>query len=132
MKRILFIVLLFLVPILSGTPVKTVFYIQQPEAINYYDALIHAVTWVESKHGLHVWNPLEEAVGWFQIRPIRLQDYNERTGKNYTMQDCFDYNISKEIFLYFAQGKSYEQAAKNWNGSGPMTLVYWYSVSVKL
>ena len=74
------------------------------------------------------YNPLEEATGIFQIRPIRLKDYNIRTGSNYQMKDLYDYKISEQIFLYFAdQVGPYdlEQIARRWNGSGHMTTYYW-------
>jgi hypothetical protein len=73
----------------------------------------------------------EEAVGGLQIRPIRLLDYNQRTGKNYKMKDCYDFRISKEIFLYFAKlsgTNDYESIARSWNGSGITTLSYWVRV----
>ena len=100
--------------------------------INYYAPLIKAITWVETKDGLFLYNPEEQATGYFQIRPIRLQDYNSRTGKMYTMNDLYDYNISKEIFLYYTQGRSYERVAKSWNGSGPKTIDYWEKVKAVL
>jgi hypothetical protein len=74
------------------------------------------------------YNPLEEATGIFQIRPIRLQDYNNRTGSKYKMSDLFDYEVSEKIFLYFADQigpYDMEQIARRWNGSGHMTTFYW-------
>lgn len=83
---------------------------------------------VEGKCDTLAYNPIEEAVGYFQIRPIRLEDYNKRTESNYTMKDMFNYEISEKIFLYYA-GKigpyNFEQIARNWNGSGHRTINYW-------
>src|SRR5450759_4354321 len=45
-----------------------------------FKSLIHAIGMVETQYDTLAFNPLEEAVGYFQIRPIRLVDYNERTG----------------------------------------------------
>jgi hypothetical protein len=73
----------------------------------------------------------EEAIGAFQIRPIRLLDYNQRTGKNYKIEDCYNFEISKEIFLYYAGkigSREYETIARKWNGSGVTTLDYWEKV----
>ena len=46
------------------------------------------------------------------------------------MKDLYDYNISEEIFLYYATciGFDLETIAKNWNGSGPKTITYWKKV----
>ena len=71
---------------------------------------------------------VEKAAGYFQIRPIRLADYNRRTGSKYKMKDMFSYEISEKIFLYFADQigpYDFERIAKNWNGSGRMTINYW-------
>lgn len=103
-------------------------YIERTTAIQPYEPLVKAVTWVESKHGKYVWNPKERAVGWFQIRQCRVDDYNKRMKTHYKLKDFYDYNLSKEMFLYYAEQKSFEQAAKNWNGSGPKTKVYWKEV----
>jgi hypothetical protein len=76
-------------------------------------------------------NPLEEAYGIFQIRPVRLKDYNLRTQSNYKPQDLFNFNISEKIFLYYAgQMGPYnlEKIARRWNGSGEQTDYYWERV----
>jgi hypothetical protein len=86
---------------------------------------------VETQYDTLAYNPLEEAVGYFQIRPIRLEDYNSRTGSTYTRQDLFNYNISEKIFLYYATGigpYDFERIAKTWNGSGKSTILYWDQV----
>jgi len=96
-----------------------------------YRRLIHAIGIVETKCDTLSYNPVEEATGYFQIRPIRLQDYNKRTGSRYTMKDLFNYNISEKIFLYYArQAGPYdlEKIARRWNGSGKKTIHYWNRV----
>ena len=96
-----------------------------------YKILIHAIGMVETQYDTLAYNPLEEAVGYFQIRPIRLEDYNSRTGSTYTRQDLFNYNISEKIFLYYATGigpYDFERIAKTWNGSGKNTILYWDQV----
>jgi hypothetical protein len=96
-----------------------------------YKNLIHAIGMVETQYDTLAYNPLEEAVGYFQIRPIRLEDYNSRTGSTYTRQDLFNYNISEKIFLYYATGigpYDFERIAKTWNGSGKSTILYWDQV----
>jgi hypothetical protein len=93
-----------------------------------YSQLMWAIGFVETMNDTLAFNPKEEATGIFQIRPIRLQDYNRRTGKNYKMKDLFDYEVSEKIFLYYADQLgpyNLEQIARNWNGSGHMTTYYW-------
>ena len=113
-------------------PEYRVIYIKVSKATHTYKPLIRAVTWVESKWGVHVWNAKERAVGWFQIRQIRVDDYNKRTKSNYKLTDFYNYNLSEQMFLYYAKGKTYEQAAKSWNGSGPKTITYWQNVQLAL
>jgi hypothetical protein len=96
-----------------------------------YKNLIYAVGMVETKGDTLAYNPFEEATGIFQIRPIRLKDYNQRTGNNYKSEDLFNYEISKRIFLYYADmvgPYKFEQIARKWNGSGLLTTSYWYRI----
>ena len=96
-----------------------------------YKNLIHAIGMVETQYDTLAYNPLEEAVGYFQIRPIRLEDYNSRTGSTYSRQDLFNYNISEKIFLYYATEigpYDFERIAKTWNGAGKSTILYWDQV----
>jgi hypothetical protein len=86
---------------------------------------------VETQYDTLAYNPVEMAVGYFQIRPIRLEDYNNRTGSKYSMDDLFNYWISEKIFLYYATETGpykFEQIAKTWNGSGKSTIQYWDQV----
>jgi hypothetical protein len=71
----------------------------------------------------------------FQIRPIRLLDYYQRTGIIYKSKDCYNFETSKEVFLYYARQTGYpdyEMIARNWNGSGNATLDYWKKVKSNL
>lgn len=99
--------------------------------IEPFKNLIHAIGMVETQYDTLAYNPLEEAVGYFQIRPIRLLDYNARTGNTYSMNDLFSYYISEKIFLYYAADigpYDFERIAKSWNGSGKNTTFYWTEV----
>jgi hypothetical protein len=96
-----------------------------------YKNLIHAIGMVETQFDTLAYNPLEEAVGYFQIRPIRLADYNNRTGSTFSMNDLFNYKISEKIFLYYAAEigpYDFERIARTWNGSGKSTNLYWEQV----
>ncbi len=96
-----------------------------------YKRLIHAIGIVETACDTLSYNPDEQATGYFQIRPVRLEDFNKRTGKNYKMKDLFSYKISEEIFLYYARmigPYDFEKIARRWNGSGKKTFHYWERV----
>jgi hypothetical protein len=134
-KTKLTFLLLFICSVLLAPPVsRPTMYIPAPLAINYFaevkgfEPLISAIVKWESKGDTCAFNPKENAVGAFQIRPCRLEDYNKQNGTNYILDDCYDYELSKRIFLFFAKGKDWEHAAKDWNGSGPMTEEYWENV----
>ena len=93
-----------------------------------YKQIAFAVGMVETKGDTLAYNPIEEAAGIFQIRPIRLIDFNKRTGSSYSRKDLFDYDISEKIFLYYADQVgpyNFEQIARRWNGSGHLTTNYW-------
>lgn len=107
-------------------------YIVRAESINYYEPLIKAIIDYESRGDIYAFNFKEQACGPMQIRPCRINHYNKITGSNYKTWDCFDLTVSQEVFMKFAKGKTYEQAAKDWNGSGPMTVIYWDSIQVRL
>jgi hypothetical protein len=133
--RNLLIMLFLFISVRATAPDRKVFVISVPEAIDPYEKLILAIVQVESSGDTMAYNLTEEACGAFQIRPIRLQDYNQRAGKNYLHEDCYQYNISKTIFLYYAKiigYTDYESIAKSWNGSGTRTIEYWNKVKVLL
>jgi len=102
--------------------------IERMEPISRYGKLIKAIVKVESQSGKYLYNLKEQAVGAFQIRQIRVDDYNKRLGTKYVLKDFYGYNLSRKMFLYYADGKDYETASKNWNGSGRMTIEYWKKV----
>ena len=119
---------------LSAPDVKVI-YIPFAKPLDAYERLVNAVVMVESAGDTLAYNQLEEAVGAFQIRQIRLLDYYQRTGINYTIEECYNFNISKEIFLYYARQtgyQDYETIARNWNGSGNATLDYWEKIKANL
>ena len=128
MKRLILIFIFLVVCRILPAPGYSTLCIIQPQEINEYERLINAVTWVESRHGRYVYNADENAVGWFQIREIRVKHYNKLRGTNYVLEDFYDYELSREMFLYFAVGKSYEKAARNWNGRWKLTSGYWKKV----
>jgi len=90
---------------------------------------------VETKYDTLAYNTEEEATGYFQIRPVRLKEYNRLTGSSYTIKDMFNYKKSEKVFLYFADRigpYDFEQIARSWNGSGSMTTSYWNRIRALL
>lgn len=127
---IMFLLVLFFMPVNLFAPKINTLTIIVNKPVDIYSKLMKAILQVESKGDSLAYNPIEQAYGAFQIRPIRLNDYNKRAGKNYTMRDCYRMDVSIEVFLYYARliGSDYEIIAKSWNGSGPMTIDYWRKV----
>lgn len=102
------------------------------EALNPYERIIDAVTFVESAHGEFTYNKTENAVGWFQVRQIRVDDYNMRTAGNYSLVDFYDYELSRKMFLYYASAIGFrdaERVCREWNGSGRQTDIYWMKIT---
>jgi len=129
LRKIVFVTLLLLsFAFRVSAPSRESLIIIDSHPIEPYKRLIHAIGMVETRRDTLAYNPIEKAAGYFQIRPIRLKDYNKRTGSNYKMKDMFNYEISEKIFLYYAHQigpYNFEHIAKNWNGSGHMTINYW-------
>lgn len=136
MKKLTILFILWLIPWMLPAPGGAQCYIERTEPINYYSPLIRAVGMVETKLDTLAYNPLEKATGFFQIRPIRLEDYNKRTGKNYTLNQMYDYEIAKSIFLYYTKGRGYETIARAWcsgeAGTKEASDNYWKLVKAQL
>ena len=119
---------LFVFSVRAFAPEWNSFIVIQPLAIEPYRQLERAVAMVETIGDTLAYNPLEEAYGIFQIRPVRLLDFNRRTHSSYAMKDLFNYGISEEIFLYYADQVgpyNFEKIARKWNGAGQQTDYYW-------
>jgi hypothetical protein len=145
MKFLPLAVFLLLAPLqLSYCPTHKTVYIEAskpivriPKIVVNYNALIDAIYQYESgrnPNAYHMERDGQPSIGGLQIRQCRVDHYNRLTGKNYTLNDMYDLNKAIEVFRYFTnhngQGKliaykSYEQAAKDWNGGGSMTITYW-------
>lgn len=133
--KIILVIFFSLMTIKATAPDLKEIVILKSEPVNAYERLFLAVFQVECSGNLMAYNQLEEATGPLQIRPIRLLDYNLRTGNSYLLEDCYDFNISKKIFMYYARKTgypNYELIAKNWNGSGKMTTDYWEKIKPNL
>jgi hypothetical protein len=129
LKKIGFTAFLFLsVVFRASSPCMNSLIIFESSPVEPYKKLVYAIGFVETMNDTMAYNPFEQAAGIFQIRPIRLKEYNNQTGMTYTMEDLFKYEISERILLYFADQVgpyNFEQIARKWNGSGRMTTFYW-------
>jgi hypothetical protein len=134
-KKLIAFKLLIFVTISAFAPAIPSMPVAQALPVDPFRNLIHAIGMVETGFDTLAYNPLEEASGYFQIRPIRLKDYNIRTGSNFTQKDLFNYNVSEKIFMYYASKADpydFETIARSWNGSGEQTKVYWSMVKACL
>ena len=131
LRRYALLLVFLLAALRLAAPEQRSLYIAEPMPVEPFASLMFAIAMVETAGDVNAYNPFEQAAGIFQIRPVRVADYNIRTGSNYELADMFDYEISKEVFLYYASRTgpyNFEQIAKNWNGSGPRTEIYWERV----
>ena len=129
LRKIAFVTLLLLsYTFRVSAPNRESLIILDSRPIEPYKRLIRVIGIVETGNDTLAFNPIEKAAGYFQIRPIRLEDYNKRTGSNYKMKDLFNYEVSEKIFLYYADKigpYDFEKIARKWNGSGHLTITYW-------
>lgn len=98
-----------------------------------YERIINTVVTVESGGNTFAYNAKERAVGAFQIRQVRLTEYNRLTGERLKLTDCYDYETSKRIFIYYAvqfRYDDYKAISIDWNKS--KTLKYWNKVKQRL
>lgn len=131
LRKFVLVSFLLSVTLKAMAPSRESLVIFESSPVEPYKRLIHAIGIVETKCDTLSYNAVEQATGYFQIRPIRLEDYNKRTGSHYSMKDLFNYRISEKIFLYYArQVGPYdpEKIARRWNGSGKKTIHYWNRV----
>ena len=98
-----------------------------PEPSNPYLPILNACYAIESSNGVMLLNAKEDAAGPLGIRPIKIADYNRRTGKRITLNDRYNYEISKTIFLYYVSQCDYRDIkgmAIAWNGKSKENKYY--------
>jgi hypothetical protein len=133
MKRLMLLCILLVCTQAGLCPPYPVIPCAYYEPINPYLSLWYAVCQVESKGDTLAFNPREMATGIVQLRPIMVRDYNQRAGKSYKLSDCYNKNISKEIFMWYAsryKPNEYRKIARFWNRS--KTERYWNLVKKQL
>ena len=135
MKKMTVTTLLLFISLRMFAPEINVINIPVGVKIEPFKALLHATGIVESNNNNLALNEKEGAYGRLQIRDCRIKHFNKLSGKNYSLTDMYDYDKAKEVFLYYASKYGpyqIEKISKRWNGSGPMTDVYWDKIKVLL
>lgn len=129
--RFLFVVSFFLICTSLFAPGNHTVSIAASRAINPYMSLLMATSMVETLGNPLAYNEEENAVGLLQIRQVRIDDYNRRTGSSLTLEQMYDVDLSVRVFMYYASlepPENLEKISKAWNGSGPMTELYWLRI----
>jgi hypothetical protein len=127
-RKFIFIVFLLIMSFRVAAPEANSFIIYEYPHIRAFTDLMYATAMVETMGNPLAYNEFENAVGIFQIRQVRIDEYNQRTGSNLALSEMYDPQLSEKVFLYFATRYgpyNLEKIAKSWNGSGPMTELYW-------
>jgi hypothetical protein len=131
MKMIITLILCFFFQVLTAPPNHLITIIQE-EPICIYDVLVKAIVQVESSGNRYAFNEKEGAYGCFQIRECRLKDYNAVTGLKLTLNDMYDYEISRKVFLFYTKGRSFEIISRAWcsgeSGKLKYSQAYWDKV----
>jgi hypothetical protein len=133
--KLLFTTLFLLCGLRGVAPDSNTMIVFQPKPIQPFNELMYAIGMVETMGNVSAYNEFENAVGKFQIRQVRIDDYNRRTGSKYVVEDMFDSKLSEKVFLYFASQIGpyhFEKIARDWNGSGPKTDSYWKRIKAYL
>ena len=80
-----------------------------------------AITFVESNHGINIYNEYENAIGIAQIRPIMIDEVNLiLKERKYSHKDAWNNELSFEIFKTYQDfvnpEYNLEKGARLWNG----------------
>jgi hypothetical protein len=128
LRKLIFIFSFLLMGFRVAAPEANSLIIYESNGIGAFTDLLYATAMVETMGNPLAYNEFENAVGIFQIRQVRIDEYNRRTGSNFALSEMYDPQLSEKVFLYFASRYgpyNLEKIAKSWNGSGPMTELYW-------
>lgn len=128
MKKLFLVFILTFAFRLLAAPGMDYLPIPRDEPVMPYEKLWRAVCIVESSNNINALNRKEQAYGIAQIRQIRINDFNKQSGRHYKTKDMFDPMKSREVFNFYCRGLDLEQIARDWNGSGLQTRIYWNKV----
>ena len=97
-KMLIFIFLLNQTTLMDPTDTRIL--LVSPVLWHPYATIIQTMGYVESGQDNGAINKKEAARGYYQVRPIRLKDFNQRTGLHFTMEDMHDFNKASIVFMY--------------------------------
>ena len=132
------LILILTISLRCLAPAAECFTLIAPEAIRPYEKIWLAVIAIESggqQFAVGDKHLKEYSYGIAQLRRVRIEDYNRRTGSSYTIIDAFDPKISKRIFYYYADligPCNQDKIIRSWNGSGKKTYIYLAKVRKQL
>ena len=141
MKQLFLILLFIMLCRLLLAPEARTFFIEKAKAIDPYKWITEAISWVESRHNDTIVNWHELAYGRYQIRKVRIDDYFNRTGIRYALNDMLDSAKAEKVFIFYARLSGWrnpEQIARKWNGGEErgmryrQTKQYWQRVKKRL
>lgn len=127
------IIILILFSLRLFAPATNTLVIVTGEAIQPYEKLWNVTCFIESSYRPNVIGDSGQSYGIVQIQQVRLDDYFKKTGIRYSLTDCFDVEISKKIWLYYASQFDYRDnkaISKDWNKS--KTNRYWNKINHEL
>ncbi len=141
MKRMIMIILTLSIFTFLTAPSFEACVILQGEVIKPYERIWEATCKIESSMNplaYHLENNGSASVGIVQIQQSRLDDFKERTGIIFTLEDMYSPDKAKIVFMsYASEIKDYERIARCWNGgnsgmSKKSTLKYWNKIKAVL
>ncbi len=114
-----------------------------PEKIQPYEKIWEIVIKIESNgnaRAYHMEKNGHPSIGIAQIQQSRLDDFNRRTGHNYTLDDMYVPEIAKRIFIHYASEinpNNNERICREWNGGSKgmekeSTKSYWKLIQTRL
>ena len=102
----------------------TMAFSQEEKEVFSWERVINAIIQVESKGNPKAFNPSGNCAGVLQITPVCVKECNQilqkqKSKKRYTLQDRFNAEKSKEIFIiiqeYHNPEHNIEKAIRCWN-----------------
>ncbi|MBN1226122.1 MAG: transglycosylase SLT domain-containing protein [Deltaproteobacteria bacterium] len=132
-------ILLLMLTFRAYSPGNHVLSVLRQEPIQPHEAIWKATCRVESNFNPYAVGDKhlkKHSYGVVQIRQSRLDDFYRETGIKYDVQDMFDPQKSKHVFMYYANFDN-EVTSRTWNG-GPngmqkkSTLKYWDKIKLYL
>lgn len=103
MKKILLLIFLIFISLENKAPIINELYVVKDIPVKPFKSIIYAIGVVESSLDTMAYNPREEAIGYFQIRQVRIDDYNKRTGEHFKLIEMFEYDKAERVFLYYCR-----------------------------